>query len=147
MRTFLRITLAKDVMNMDNIPCGLDHWCSGPTCLPVTEKITSSNLVWSAKYAWPGSSDGSSKGLKILVSPVRSRLGPPRKNKTSILSGFIFLRKRKKTSGIDKFVRTLNNVRQGGSNMENNKYLEESKMRIEGRYPCMHKCCRYIFQR
>ena len=27
-----------------------DHWCSGQTCLPVTEKITSSNLVWSAKF-------------------------------------------------------------------------------------------------
>ena len=62
---------------MHNSLCALDHWCSGLTCLPVTEKTTSSNLVWSAKYAWPGSSVGSSKGLKILVSPVRARLGPP----------------------------------------------------------------------
>ncbi len=28
---------------------------------------------------WPGSSDGSSNGLKIHVSPVRSRPGPPAK--------------------------------------------------------------------
>ena len=30
--------------------------------------------------------------------------------------------------------------------MENNKYLEESKMRIEERHSCMHMCRRYIFQ-
>ena len=27
-----------------------DHWCSGLTCFPVTEEITSSNLVWSAIF-------------------------------------------------------------------------------------------------
>ena len=27
-----------------------DHWCSGLTCFPVTEEITSSNLVWSATF-------------------------------------------------------------------------------------------------
>ena len=33
-----------------------------------------------------------------------------------------------KKSGVDKLVRTLNNVCYGGSNMENNKYLEEFKI-------------------
>ncbi len=74
---FSEIFSCKSIENIDNILCVLDHWCSGLTCLPVTEKTTSSNLVWSAKYVWPGSSVGSSKGLKILVSPVRARLGPP----------------------------------------------------------------------
>ena len=50
--------LAKIWQDMDNISCVLDHWCSGLTCLPVTEKTTSSNLVWSAKNVWPGSSAG-----------------------------------------------------------------------------------------
>ena len=27
-----------------------DHWCSGLTCFPVTEEITSSNPVWSATF-------------------------------------------------------------------------------------------------
>ena len=27
-----------------------DHWCSGLTCFPVTEEITSLNLVWSATF-------------------------------------------------------------------------------------------------
>ena len=31
--------------------CEMDHWCSGLTCLPVTEEITGSNPVWSASAA------------------------------------------------------------------------------------------------
>ena len=57
---YCHFSLAIEMAFKDNIKARrMDHWCSGPTCLPVTEEITSSNLVWSAMR--PGSSVGRAK--------------------------------------------------------------------------------------
>ena len=52
-----------------NLACSTitDHWCSGLTCFPVTEEITSSNLVWSAILLGAYSVDSSGADCKSVV--------------------------------------------------------------------------------